>query len=170
MQPSIARALCVGLLSFLSAGAVQAQELTGSFDQLRVLVKTGDTIHVTDRTGRDIRGSVAGISASSIALTAGGSRHTFVESEIDNIRQRRSDPLSNGAKWGFAAGAGLGLLAGVALSSEYEGSSGTAIIPILALAYGGIGAGVGAGIDALHSSEQVIFARRGPALRVSVRW
>jgi hypothetical protein len=37
---------------------------------------------------------------------------------------------------------------------------------MLALVYGGIGAGAGAGIDALHSSEQVIYGRR---LRVSVR-
>ena len=33
----------------------------------------------------------------------------------------------------------------------------------LALTYGGLGAGVGAGIDAMHPSDQVIFAWRGKA-------
>ena len=165
MQPFMSRLACFGLLLTLPA-ASQAQELAGSFDQLRVLVKAGDTIRVTDRTGHEVRGSLIDVSASSLALATGGSQRTFLESDVASIRQRRPDSLSNGAKWGFAVGAGLGLLAGITIASEYEGSSGTALIPMLALVYGGIGAGAGAGIDALHSSEQVIYGRR---LRVSVR-
>jgi len=162
MQPSTSRFACLALLLILPVTTC-AQELAGSFDQLRVLVKAGDTIRVTDRTGREVRGSVIDVSASSLALATGGSRRTFLESDVTSIRQRRPDSLSNGAKWGFAVGAGLGLLAGITIASEYEGSSGTALIPMLALVYGGIGAGAGAGIDALHSSEHVIFAWRGKA-------
>src|SRR5512147_2582375 len=102
MQPSISRAICVGLLLTLAAAAVDAQELAGSLDQLRVLVKSGDTIRVTDRAGREVRGSVIDISGSSLELATGGSQRTFLESDITTIRQRRPDSLANGAKWGFA--------------------------------------------------------------------
>jgi len=163
MQPTISRVLSAALFLAILADPSHAQQLAGSFDQLRVLVKAGDTVRVTDNRGQVVRGSIADLSSSSLALTVGGNRRTFLEREIASIHQRRNDSLANGAKWGFAVGAGLGLLAGITIASEYDGSSGTAMIPILALAYGGIGAGAGAGIDALHSSEQVIFAWRGKA-------
>jgi len=153
------------------SGTTSGQELAGSFDQLRVLVKAGDTIRVTDRTGREVRGSVIDVSASSLALATNGSQRTFLERDIASIRQRRPDSLSNGAKWGFVVGAGLGLLAGLTIASEYEGSSGTALIPMLGLVYGGIGAGAGAdaAIDAMHSSERAIYVRRSAASKMSLR-
>lgn len=162
MQPSISRALLIGLLLTLPVPSVGAQELAGSFDQLRVLVKAGDTVRVTDRAGDEVRGRLTDISPSSLTLRVDGARRTFLEGEIAAIHQRRHDSLANGAKWGFAVGAGLGVLAGAVIASEYK-DGGTAVIPLLALAYGGMGAGVGAGIDAMHSSEQVIFAWRGKA-------
>ena len=68
----------------------------------------------------------------------------------------------------LAIGAGLGLLAGIDLSSGFHDGA-IALIPVLALAYGGIGAGVGAGLDALVSSDQVIFARGGATAKATVR-
>ena len=162
MQPSISRALLIGLLLTLPVPSVGAQELAGSFDQLRVLVKAGDTVRVTDKAGDEVRGRLTDLSSSSLTLHVDGARRTFLEGEIAAIRQRRHDSLANGAKWGFAVGAGLGVLAGAVIASEYK-DGGTAVIPLLALTYGGMGAGVGAGIDAMHSSEQVIFAWRGKA-------
>ena len=162
MQPFISRLVCFGLLITLPA-ASNAQELAGSFEQPRVLVKTGDTVRVTDSHGEEVRGSITELSSSSLALRVAGTQRTFLAGDITSIRQRRPDPLTNGAKWGFIVGAGLGLLAGITIASEYEGSSGTALIPMLGLVYGGIGAGAGAGIDAMHSSERVIFAWRGKA-------
>ena len=168
MKSFICRLALVAL--FLGhSGTTSGQELAGSFDQLRVLVKAGDTIRVTDRTSREVRGSVIDVSASSLALATNGSQRTFLERDIASIRQRRPDSLSNGAKWGFVVGAGLGLLAGITIASEYEGSSGTALIPMLGLVYGGIGAGAGAGIDAMHSSERAIYVRRSAASKMSLR-
>jgi len=140
-----------------------AQELAGSFEQLRVLVKPGDTVRVTDGAGEEVRGTITDISPSSLALRVGGTRRTFLETDIAAIHQRRNDSLANGAKWGFVAGVALGVLGGVAIAREYEGSGGGAFIPILGLVYGSIGAGAGAGFDAMHRSEQVIFAWRGKA-------
>ena len=157
---------CVLVASFAAGG--EAQEVAGSFDQLRVLVKPGDTVSVTDATGQEARGAISDLSSSALAITVGGSRRRFLERDIDAIRQRRPDSLANGAKWGLAVGAGLGLLAGIAIASEYDGGGGP-LIPMLSLTYGALGAGVGAGIDALVSSEQVIFARRGSPSAVAVR-
>jgi hypothetical protein len=155
------------LLSLFVPGA-EAQELAGSFEQLRVLVKRSDTVSVVDRTGTEVRGPISALSSSSLAIVVAGSQRTFLEGEIATIRQRRPDSPANGAKWGFGIGAGLGLLAGITLASGYDNGA-SALIPVLALTYGGIGAGVGVGIDALISSDQVIFARGGSAAKIRVR-
>ena len=162
MQPLLSRFACFGLLLTLPA-ASNAQELAGSFEQLRVLVKAGDTVRVTDGSGEEVRGAITGLSSSSLALTSGGTRRTFLENDVAAVYQRRNDSLANGAKWGFIVGASLGVLGGIAIAREYESGGGGAFIPLLGVVYGSIGAGAGAGIDAMHRSEQVIFAWRGKA-------
>ena len=148
-----------------SVGDAGAQELAGTFDQLRVLVKAGDRIRVIDTSGLDIRGTIADIGSSSLALVSDGTRRDLAERDIATIYQRRPDSLANGALWGFGIGAGLGLAGGIALSDI--GSS-AAIIPIFTLLYGGIGAGIGTGLDAMVSAERVIYARR-IVLSISLR-
>jgi hypothetical protein len=159
MQPFLSRLVPVVLVLILPVATSDAQEFAGSFDQLRVLVKAGDRVAVTDASGGEVRGTIADLSRSALALTVDGSQRVFAEPDVATIRQRRSDSLANGAKWGFVVGAGLGLMAGLTLAATYDGN-GSAFIPILALAYGGIGAGAGAGIDAMHSSQRVIYAVR----------
>ncbi len=168
MQSRASRVVFFVLLLAPFATAGQAQELAGSFDQLRVLVKTGDKVRVTDSRGQDVRGSIADVSSSSLALTVGGTRRTLLEADIAAIHQRRNDSLANGARWGFVVGAGLGVLGGITIASEYD-EGGAVFIPILGLVYGAMGAGAGAGIDAMHSSERAIYARRGAASKMSLR-
>jgi hypothetical protein len=158
---------CAALLLSLSVSGGEAQELAGSFEQLRVLVKPGDAVSVIDQTGQEMRGTISELSSSALAITVAGNHRRFLESEIDAIRTRRPDPLANGAKWGLAVGAGLGLLAGIGFAAGYDDGGG-AFIPLLALTYGAMGAGAGAGIDALVSSNQVIFARRGTTSKLTV--
>lgn len=162
------RVALAGLLISLFSTSTGAQQLAGSFEQLRVLVKEGDKVRVVDRSGREVQGAVTGLSSSSLTLMVTGGRQTFLESDVEAISQRRSDSLANGAKWGLAVGAGFGMLAGITLTSGYDNGS-IALVPVLALAYGGMGAGIGAGLDALISSNQVIFASRGPTSKVTVR-
>jgi hypothetical protein len=168
MQTSTSRLACLVLGLSLPISA-SAQELAGSFDQLRVLVKPGDTVRVTDGTGEDVRGTITNLTPSSIALRSGGATRTFLETDITAIHQRRNDSLANGAKWGFVIGAGLGVLGGIAIAREYESGGGVSFIPILGLVYGSIGAGAGAGIDAMSPSEQAIYARRGAPSKAGVR-
>lgn len=156
------------LLAAASAPTAAAQELAGSFDQLRVLVKPGDTIRVTDGAGQEARGRIATLTSTSLELLVAGNRRNFLESDVRTIRHRRSDPLANGAKWGFGIGAALGLLGGLAVAAEYEDSA--AAVPLVALFYGGLGAGIGVGIDAMISSEQVIFSKTTTTSTQATLW
>lgn len=152
------RAAALLFVTLVWAAQADAQELAGTFDQLRVLVKTGDRVRVVDTAGQDIRGTIAALGTSSLTLESNGTRRDLAERDIDAIHQRRSDSLRNGALWGFAIGGGLGLFGGIALSGA-DGTS-AAIIPVIALSYAGLGAGIGTGIDAMFSAERVIYARR----------
>ena len=95
-------AACLAFVALLlcQPTATSSQELAGSFDQLRVLVKAGDTVRVTDSAGEEVRGTLTDLSSSSLALRVGGTRRTFLETDITAIHQRRNDSLANGAKWG----------------------------------------------------------------------
>jgi hypothetical protein len=158
------------VLVHAGSAAVDAQEVAGTFDQLRVLVKPGDKITVADDTGREMSGTIAELSPTSLALLVDGRRHDVQATSVDTIRQRRSDPLANGAKWGLGIGAGLGLAAGLALSSEYDEGTDGAFVAFATLIYGGLGAAVGVGVDALISGNQIIYARRTtPSARFRVR-
>jgi hypothetical protein len=55
---------CAMVYTFIAAAAasVEAQILTSSFDQLSVLVKRGDSVIVTDDTGRETKGTIAALS------------------------------------------------------------------------------------------------------------
>ena len=96
------RALPIVALLLLIAASAQAQQLSGTFDQLPVLVKPGDTRTITDGTGQRLRGTVA--------------------------------------------------IASVATSEE------AGIVAVAALLYAGIGAGIGAEIDALIEGRRVVYA------------
>jgi len=166
---SVISSLAFVALLLCQPTATSSQELAGSFDQLRVLVKAGDTVRVTDSAGDEVRGTITNLSSSSLALRVAGIRRTFLETDITAMHQRRNDSLANGAKWGFIVGASLGVLGGIAIAREYESGGGGAFIPILGLVYGSIGAGAGAGIDAMSPSEQAIYARRGAPSKAGVR-
>ena len=61
-------------------------------------------------------------------------------------------------------------LEGWASDSQVFANPAAFMVPLVALAYGGLSAGVGAGIDAMISSEQVIYARRSSAIGLSLRF
>ena len=161
--------MALGLAMITVAPCAAAQEIAGSFDQLRVLVKPGDRIRVTDTGGRETLGTIADLGSSSLTLIGANGRRDLSQNDIDTIRQRRSDSVANGAKWGFVVGLGLGALAGAALASG-DGNPAAFMVPLVALAYGGLSVGVGVGIDAMISSEQVIYARRSSAIGLSLRF
>ena len=158
----------VCLLLSAAVPQVQAQELASSFEQLLVLVKPGDTVSVTDGTGQEAGGTVTALSSSSLELVVAGSRRTFLESEARTIRQRRSDPVKNGALWGLGIGAALGLTSFIDTeeSPALAVGEGLAVMGLM----GGLGAAVGVGIDAIFRGNEVIYsrpARTAASLKVS---
>ena len=141
----------IALVVVLTSAVADAQELAGTFDQLRVLVKPGDTLTITDSSGQRVRGKLADLSASSLVLEAAGTRRLFQDAEVGTIEKRGSDSLKNGALIGLSVGAGFGPLIG-ATTGEWG------LAAVGALIYGGIGAGIGVGFDAMVEGPRTIYA------------
>src|SRR5688572_11047518 len=90
-----------GLLALaLFPGSVRAQAPADSFDDLQQTLKVGQSVLLTDDSGK-AKGTVDKLSTSSI--TIGG--RTFDEATVREIRLR--DPWWNGALIGAAIGVGL---------------------------------------------------------------
>lgn len=140
------------LLLLVAAASAEAQQIAGTFDQLRVLVKSGDTLTVTDGTGERLRGKLADLSASSLVLEIAGTRRLFQDTDVAIIEKRGADSLRNGTLIGMAIGGGLFGPAIGAATRDW----GFAVVG--GLIYAGIGAGIGVGVDALIEGPRLIYA------------
>ena len=149
------------LLLMVTSGAPAAAQTAGSFEQLALLVESGDRITVTDSAGREQTGRIVDLSPSALALLIDGARRDFREVQVHSIRQWRQDSLKNGAWFGLAVGAALGA---TALNPRADIAAPALFLGIMAAA----GAGVGVGLDALVPSRQVIYQSAGTARRVTV--
>jgi hypothetical protein len=132
-----------------------------SFDQLRVLVGAGQKVNVTDVSGARYSGTVVSLSSSTLTLRVAERVRDLREGDVATIRHRRGDSLGNGALWGLAAGFGTGMV----MCGRCHVGPGAA----MGLVFGGIGTGIGVGIDALIRGDVVVFQRSGSSgMRVSV--
>ncbi len=154
-------AWCVAcVLLCVDVSRSQAQTIATSFLQLQVLVGRGDTITVRDPGGIDTTGKIDSLSpASLILLTETGPRE-LRESDVASIRQRRGDPLRNGAVIGLISGAGVAA-ALAALSGAMSDGDTLTVGDVAAFVgvYSGLGAAIGVGVDALIVSRQVIYEK-----------
>jgi hypothetical protein len=155
------KTVCIVVFAMFVVTAAEAQELAGTFEQLRVLVKTGDTLTVTDNSGEPVRGKLAKLSAGSLVLDVSGTSREFHSIDVNTIEKRGSDSLKNGALIGMAVGGGLAAIAMGATLGNSDANAGVFVVG--ALLYGGIGAGIGVGIDALVEGRRVIYASSGSA-------
>ena len=152
----IASGVFVALLALTTTA--YAQEIPASFDQLRVVVKPGDSVTVTDTAGNEIRGTILALSSSSLELAVRDVPRMFTESDVRTIRQQRHASFGTGATWGFVAGAGFGALTGAMPIFEVTGGERVATVLTLAGIYGSMGAGIGVGISALIRKSHVVYA------------
>ena len=152
------RVLIGAAILVCAAVPARAQELASSFDQLRVLVKAGDRLTITDPAGEVTTGRLVRLAGTSLEIDVDGTARTLAQDRVTTIRMRHADSLANGAKIGFVVGAGFGALAGVAVASELEAKGAVAGFLLI---YGAMGAGIGVGIDGLNSSDRVIYSRPG---------
>lgn len=159
MKTTLRLASLSALLVLLIASTATAQAVATNFDELRLKIKSGDAIYVTDETGRERRGRVLDLSPSVLRVAFDGQPADLTESGVQRIRQRRPDPLWTGAAIGGGIGLGLGVAA-AAFSEDcsHNSSSGGCIGPVLMVT--GAYAAIGVGIDALIQGRKPIYERR----------
>ena len=146
------------LLLFVASGAPAGAQTASSFEQLALLLESGDRVTLTDSSGRERTGRVINLSPSAVALLIDGARYRFREAQVHTIHQWRPDSLRNGALFGFAIGAALGA---TALNPRADITGGPLAFALAAVA----GMGIGMGIDAATLSGQVIYQSTGTARR-----
>jgi hypothetical protein len=145
----------------LAPNPAPAQPVATSFEELRQVLKPGQTVLVTDSSGQQIKGRVAQLprSPSSLVLLAPKAR-TFAEGTVTEIRA--TDSLLNGALIG--GGIGIALATWDYLIDPSEPGNAA----IFAVAITG-GTAIGAGIDRVIAGGRVLYRSRPqrPSLRIS---
>lgn len=156
------------LLLALSALTADAQDVAHNFDELRLKVAAGDTVYVTESTGKERQARIVEISGSSLAVSIDGTHRNLTEPGVTRIRRRLSDSLWNGAAIGAAASVGVGLAVGASFDALDDCDA--ACWAINGLYYGGMGALVGTGIDAMFKGRKTIYmADRQSSTTISLR-
>jgi len=162
-------AIVLAVVSLLLAFALAAaQEPVRDFAQLNTRLRPGDTIWVTDAQGREVKGRIAAVGTDALTVDGGGSK-TFSAGDVRLVMERRHDSLANGALIGLGVGGiGTGL---ACLASADEGQDQWCLAA--AVVYGGIGAAIGLGIDAVIPGKKVVVYRApgaagAPSARLSV--
>lgn len=143
------------LLFVVGVSMTEAQEVAGSFEQLRSLVRVGDTVTVTDMMGREMQGTIAELSSSSLALVVGTTQTEFVEADLESVSRR--DSRWNGVLWGLTLGGVLGAALEKSFVDEYgrdDVGYGSVVVP-----FAGIGVGVGFAVDAMIKGRRVVYSR-----------
>ena len=149
---------------FLAPSSAPAQPVANSFEELRQVLKKSQTVVVTDASGRQTKGKVADVSASSLVVSIPETR-AFAEGTVREIR--RTDTSRNGALIGLVVGVGAGIAAIKAMC--YDGPDCGPWLMVGAET-AGIGAAIGAGIDALvNKGGKVIYRspQQTPELTIS---
>lgn len=144
------------------APTAQAGPVT-MFDQVHLILKAGDRVTVRLDDGTHVRGTVTGASAHSLALLVREREVMLRETEIRRISRRRRDRVTDGALRGVGAAAvpaliGAGFVAGAPKS---EGGGRVKAIAVV-LEYCGIGAAMGAAIDAVIVRRDIVYERAEP--------
>jgi hypothetical protein len=146
----------VFLLAALTPGAGLAQPAPPNVD-LGDVLKIGDAVRVEDVAGRTWKGGVTRLGATEFEVMVDGTRTLFLTDDLREVAVA-GDSLANGTLIGLGIGGALGLSMG-GFSGEYRG--GDAIAGLLI--FGGVGAGLGVGIDALIRGERVVYRRSSTA-------
>jgi hypothetical protein len=139
----------LAVFAVLAPSPAPAQTAANSFDELRQVLKKGQTVVVTDANGQRTKGKVADVSPSSVMVLTPEAR-TFTEDTVTEIRV--TDPLKNGALIGAAIGTGFAMWDYLIDPSE-PGNAAVFAVGI------GLGTAIGAGIDALvNRGGKVLYA------------
>jgi hypothetical protein len=163
-------------LVFAAPHQAHAQVVATSFEDLRPLVKSGDTIYVTEANGRKTRARLGELTPSSLEVlvrkTGPDGRETFVpqsrlaERDVRQIQIVRGDSVLNGTLIGLAVVGGPWLLACNPATDWCYYNDGANLYRAIALITSGIGAGIGALVDAGIRERVLVYyhpSDRGPS-------
>jgi hypothetical protein len=140
-----------GIILLLLSSAAEAQS-PNSFDGLRAqgLVQAGETVYVTDASGRRSKGRLQRVQADSILVTIDGRPRTYTAADITRIQ--RGDSVANGMLIGLGAGIGAAIITTQNLCGTIDSDDECAVIANVAVgipvAAGGLA--LGALADALR--------------------
>jgi hypothetical protein len=157
----IALVVIAGATAWATAASAAAQT-TSSWPELMPKVNVDDQLLVKDTTGEVAKGRLLEITPNALILTVDGGRREIRADRIVEIKRRHwDDPV-----WtGLLVGLGVGIPCGIAARSYAEneaGNTGIALVgPML------LGAGIGAGVDALLPARTRIYRIR-PTAALSV--
>src|SRR6516164_516675 len=93
-RTAVLGALILAVILTVSSAA-DAQELASNFDQLRVLIKRGDVIHVQDSGGQTVGGRVLDLSPDALRIMANGVTREFNASEVDVVTAARHGSVAS---------------------------------------------------------------------------
>jgi hypothetical protein len=144
----------------LTPDLAPAQTVASSFEELRQVLKNGQTVVVTDASGRRTKGKVVDLPSSppSLVVLVAVTR-TFAEGSVAEIRA--TDSLLNGALIGGGIGMGLAMWDYLIDPSE-PGNAGIFTAAI------GVGTAIGMGIDALRAGGRVLNRPRRQACGLTI--
>lgn len=153
----------VGLM--LGMPLATPQTFTPALPELQKQI--GKTIAVVNTSGEKLHGTLAKLDDAHLQMTSNGKTYTFTPTELKEVRKHQSDSLLNGTLIGAGIAVGLAgiLTAGFCSGSFFDCSSGD-VIGTVAL-FAGVGAGAGAGIDAMRKKEIPIYQRPGLAMGIT---
>ena len=157
---SARRILAAGAALLFVPALSGAQEPVRTFDQLDTRLRVGDTIWVTDAQGREIKGKIRDLSATSLLLDAGGTPQDLQAARVATIQLQPKDSLKNGVLWGALAGFVGGALSCL-LNPQCGGDDeiAAAVSRGLAIVGAAAGAGIGAGADAAIKGPKLVIYR-----------
>lgn len=171
------RALVVTVMAAFGVACGAARAPITTFEALPSRVANGKTVVVDDVTGQRHRGRLVRLGPDFMAFADDGVERTLASADIRRVFAC-CDSLANGAAIGF----GLGLAGGLATGGQWIefGMSLGDGIGVLML-FGGVGAVVGAGIDASLRKDELVYVAPGvtvglgggprrPMLGMTVTW
>jgi hypothetical protein len=162
MREAVNAAVAFAIVCLITAGSAWAQTTpVASFEELASVLRIGDKLYVTDTSAQEYEGTVSELSASSIRLVIPGTIREFAASEVSAVARLQPDSKKNGAFIGLGVGAALGAVMG-AYAGELSNTSAAGSAALAGLAYGGLGALIGVGIDALSPGKKVLLYSARP--------
>ena len=166
------RSLGNGILILLVWAGALTPAFAQSADFLDRLVAKHPLLYVTDVDGTQTKGRLRRVDPTSITLDSPLGETSIERQKVLSIH-RRGDSILNGAVIGALVGATLGGLALAdggcgALLSPYKRCSTLEFAGAMGIT-GGIGAGIGVGIDAIFRGRTQIYPRKNDLMGSTMR-